>query len=174
MDDIQRLIREARPESGTRDRPLSARAERELAALVGEKRHRRFAPFALVAVVGAALAIGLPLLAPDPAPRFVAAPATVNPSAVLRAAAEHLEAAQSQFAADEAESLLDGNDFSLEAQASLLASIERTGSAVRAERGTADGHRVWRVVLEDGELVIRIDTGQIVVFIDAEGTEHRP
>lgn len=35
MDDIELLLREARPPSGWRDRPLSARAERELAALTG-------------------------------------------------------------------------------------------------------------------------------------------
>lgn len=35
MDDIERLIRDARPASGHRERPLSARAERELDVLIG-------------------------------------------------------------------------------------------------------------------------------------------
>jgi len=174
MDDIERLLREARPDSGARDRPLSKRAERELDALVGEKRHRRVAPFALAAMVVVALAVGIPLLASEPEPRLVAGPVGIDPSVILRAAAEKLGVTQTPVTADEAESLVDRNDFSPEAQASLLASIERNRSAIRAERGTEDGHSVWKVTLDDGQLVIRIDTGQIVVFVDAEGKEHRP
>jgi len=174
MDDIERLIREARPESGTRDRPLSARAERELDALVGKKHHRRVAVFALAAVVVAAVAIGVPLLIPEPESRVVAGPAEIDPSTVLHAAAEKLGATPSAHTGDEAGRLLDGQGFTPEAQAFLLASIERNGSAVRAERGTEDGYAVWRVTLDDGELVIRIDTGRIVLFIDAAGREHRP
>ena len=174
MDEIERLIRDARPQSGTRDRPLSERAERELDALVGQKRHRRILPFALAAVAATALAVGIPLWHDDPAPRLVAGPAEVDPAVVLRAAATKLGVPQTQFVADEAESLLDGQDFSLEAQAFLLASIERNGSAIRAKRGIDRGYAVWKVTLVDGELVIRIDTGQIVVFVDGEGIEHRP
>jgi len=174
MDDIERLIREARPESGTRDRPLSARAERELDALVGKNQHRRVAAFVLVAVVVAAVAIAVPVLIPEPEPRVAAGPAEIDPSTVLHAAAEKLRVTQSAHTGDEEGTLLDGQGFTPEAQASLLASIERNGSAVRAERGTEDGYAVWRVTLDDGDLVIRIDTGQIVVFVDEDGIEHRP
>lgn len=115
MDDIELLLREARPPSGRRDRPLSARAERELAALVGSsgaqrdetdraparrtkrpgapRSQRRTLLVLLVAAVAAVVAgVGIEAVVEraSSVPRQVAGVETPDPSSVLRTATARL------------------------------------------------------------------------------------
>ena len=109
MDDIELLVRDARPDSGHRDRPLSDRAERELEALIAPRprppraahvapRRRRWrgaivVSLAVGAVVAiAAIGIGSALVSAPGAPRAVATPAEPDPSTVLSGAADRLAA----------------------------------------------------------------------------------
>lgn len=109
MDDIELLVREARPDSGHRDRPLSDRAERELEALVAPRarlprsahiaprRRRRRGAVVLSLAVGAvaviaAIGIGGALESAPNDPRAVSTPAEPDPSIVLSRAADQLAA----------------------------------------------------------------------------------
>lgn len=113
MDDIEEMLRDARPESGRRDRSPSARSERELDALISpmqaeripgsarimRKRRgtgRRTIRTALILLAGAiaiAAAGGLATLLDgaqqEPSP--IAQPAEPDPSTVLSSAADKLD-----------------------------------------------------------------------------------
>jgi hypothetical protein len=180
MDDIERLLREARPDSGARDRPLSKRAERELDALVGEKRRTRILPFALATVVVAALAIGAPFLVSGSESRLVAGPDLLDPSAVLRAAAERLggegsvSQSESAFDAPSLVTLIEAGELTTEVEVRVLAELADSGRATRVVRGVDGGEPVWKVEVGGDTVVLRVDSGEIVALIDADGEIHRP
>lgn len=133
-----------------------------------------------MAVIGAALAIGVPLLAPDPAPRVVAAPAAVDPSAVLRAAAERLggdgsdSQSESAFDAPSLVTLIEAGELTTEAEVRVLTDLADSGRATRVVRGVDRGEPVWRVAVGGDTVVLRVDSGEIVALIDADGEIYRP
>ncbi|MGO1234727.1 MAG: hypothetical protein ACTHWB_01555 [Microbacterium gubbeenense] len=199
MDDIEEMLRDARPESGRRDRAPSARSERELDALilstqaeqipgrarVVRKRRgigRRTIRTALILLAGAiaiAVAGGLASLldGAQQEPPPVAQPAEPDPSTVLSSAADKLdgtgEQSESGIAAPEdSRALIEwltSGELTRSNQATWLRDLSEDGLATHAERGADD---TWLVDVAGVTLVIREATGEVSAVIDTQGRTH--
>ena len=104
MDELERLVREARPISGHRSLPLSDRAKRELADLLpGDRstvsqRGRRFVPPRFLRVAGIALAMAVVAVfgmvattsVLNPQPTYAATPRMLQPTETAETAQELL------------------------------------------------------------------------------------
>ncbi|MGO3320618.1 MAG: hypothetical protein ACTIL0_08945 [Microbacterium gubbeenense] len=199
MDDIEEMLRDARPESGRRDRSPSARSERELDALISpmqaeripgsarimRKRRgtgRRTIRTALILLAGAiaiAAAGGLATLLDgaqqEPSP--IAQPAEPDPSTVLSSAADKLdgtgEQSESGIAAPEdSRALIEwltSGELTRSNQATWLRDLSEDGLATHAERGADD---TWLVDVAGVTLVIREATGEVSAVIDTQGRTH--
>ncbi|MGO1307251.1 MAG: hypothetical protein ACTMIH_07550 [Microbacterium gubbeenense] len=199
MDDIEEMLRDARPESGRRDRAPSARSERELDALilstqaeqipgrarVVRKRRgigRRTIRTALILLAGAiaiAVAGGLASLldGAQQEPPPVAQPAEPDPSTVLSSAADKLdgtgEQSESGIAAPEdSRALIEwltSGELTRSNQATWLRDLSEDGLATHAERGADD---TWLVDVAGVTLVIREAAGEVSAVIDTQGRTH--
>lgn len=199
MDDIEEMLRDARPESGRRDRAPSARSERELDALilstqaeqipgrarVVRKRRgigRRTIRTALILLAGAiaiAVAGGLASLldGAQQEPPPVAQPAEPDPSTVLSSAADKLdgtgEQSESGIAAPEdSRALIEwltSGELTRSNQATWLRDLSEDGLATHAERGADD---TWLVDVAGVTLVIREAAGEVSAVIDTQCRTH--
>ncbi|MGO1255023.1 hypothetical protein [Microbacterium gubbeenense] len=199
MDDIEEMLRDARPESGRRDRAPSARSERELDALISpmqaeripgsarimRKRRgtgRRTIRTALILLAGAiaiAVAGGLASLldGAQQEPPPVAQPAEPDPSTVLSSAADKLdgtgEQSESGIAAPEdSRALIEwltSGELTRSNQATWLRDLSEDGLATHAERGADD---TWLVDVAGVTLVIREAAGEVSAVIDTQGRTH--
>jgi len=201
MDDIEEMLRDARPESGRRDRSPSARSERELDALISPmqaeripgsarimrkrrgtgRRKTRTTLLLLAGAIAIAIAVagGLASLldGAQQEPPPVAQPAEPDPSTVLSNAADKLdgtgEQSESGIAAPEdSRALVEWLTSGAVTRSNQATWLRDLSENGRATHAERGADETWLVDIADVTLVIREATGEVSAVIDAQGRTH--